>query len=104
METNDQIRKIGESAVAQWLSGRGYTTQGESKAPAEPGIEVKGPVKNLIIWVTPVLQSEASFSPSYEDLRNIKVRAFKNDCDSYEALVPLNQKLEMAGQIRFKRL
>jgi len=104
MEKNSTVRNIGETIVAQWLAEKGYVTNISTKPSCGSGILAKGPVRSLVILVTPLVRSEESMFHSYEDLRNVKAMALWNNCDPYEALVQLDENFQLVGRIQLKRL
>ena len=104
MKTDNSVRKVGENIVAQWLSEKGYVTNVGSNSSIDIAIEAKGPVKSLVILVTPMVQCKESVFPSYEELKKVKFHAAKLECDPYEAIVPLDENFKLTGQIQFRRL
>lgn len=100
---------VGERLVAHWLSGNGYATNIDAKAPGSTDIEAhildaKGSAKSLLVQVKAAKQPNSPKPISSDEERNITSRAARLGFEAWEAQVTLDDRLRQVGEIQWRKL
>jgi len=104
MPTNAEIDQAAEAIVNQWLFEKGYRTSVTMQLYGPTNIEARGTAKYLLIQVKSAIYPSEPGPLSSDETKNLKSLAEKIGYEPREAMVQLDEQLQLVGKIKWRPL
>ena len=104
MSTPTGIGRAGEGYVVDWLKAEKYSIKWNTQTPGVTDIEAQTSSKRLLVQVKTALYPNDPDRLSTEEEKTITARAARLGAQAWEARVQVGSKLELIGNVQWRKI